>query len=114
MVQLVYAIAVVHPRSATPDSYGMMDMAHHIGEFAMHRTTIMLPDKLKLQVQARAREHGISLSEFIRSALEQTLEKSNAGVSTDPLFGDSEVFDGASPQDLASHHDNYLYGDDGS
>jgi plasmid stability protein len=79
----------------------------------MHRTTIMLPDDLKLQVRARARERGISLSEFTRTALEQALARNTPGSATDPLFADHEVFQGETPPDLAGHHDDYLYGDTG-
>ena len=80
----------------------------------MHRTTIMLPDKLKVQAQAQARERGISLSEFIRTALEHETTKSSRSSPADPLFADHAVFKGETPPDLASHHDDYLYGDPNS
>jgi predicted transcriptional regulator len=77
----------------------------------MHRTTIMLPDELKILVQALARERKISLSEFIRTTLEQAVQKTSLDSSTDPLFMDHAVYEGKTPSDLASHHDDYLYGD---
>jgi hypothetical protein len=30
----------------------------------------------------------------------------------DPLFLDNAIFDGTTPEDLASNHDRYLYGDE--
>jgi len=77
----------------------------------MTRTTIMLPEDLKLRAQETARDLGISLAELIRETLERRLE----GVpgDDDPLFKDVPVYEGPVPADLSEQHDRYLYGERG-
>ena len=78
----------------------------------MRRTTIMMPDELRIRAMTRARSMGISLGQFIRTALERALEESNnKGPQEDPLFDDSAVFEGNVPEDISKNHDSYLYGD---
>lgn len=79
----------------------------------MNRTTIMLPPDLKIRAADEASRRGISLGELIRRSLELNLarERTAAG-AVDPLFADTELFDGPTPDDLAENHDKYLYGDD--
>jgi hypothetical protein len=78
----------------------------------MDRTTIMLPPELKIKAANQARKMRISLGEYIREALRKSLEVENGRESDgDSLFLDDAVFDGATPEDLASDHDGYLYGD---
>ena len=78
----------------------------------MRRTSIMLPDDLKVRALKRAGTMGISLGRFIREALERALERPDGDESSDdPLFADDEVFLEETPVDLARNHDDYLYGD---
>ena len=79
----------------------------------MDRTTIMLPPDLKIRASNQAKKEKISLGQFIREALRQSLDSGNRKpTDDDPLFLDTAVFDGATPENLASSHDDYLYGDE--
>ncbi len=81
---------------------------------AMQRTTILLPADLKAKALRRAREQGISLDEFLRRALEAALAgPGETPIKADPLFSDVSVYEGPVPADLAVHHDDYLYGENG-
>ena len=77
----------------------------------MKRTTIMLPDDLKIRALKRAGIMGLSLGGFIREALEKTLQTPDVDqADDDPFFADDVVFQGKAPKDLALKHDDYLYG----
>ena len=79
----------------------------------MDRTTIMLPPDLKIMASNQAKKERISLGQFIREALKKSLDSENRkSTDDDPLFLDNAVFDGTTPEDLASNHDGYLYGDE--
>jgi len=79
----------------------------------MDRTTIMLPLELKNRASNQAKKMKVSLGQYIREALKKSLETENRrGVDDDSLFLDNAVFDGTTPEDLASNHDGYLYGDE--
>ena len=78
----------------------------------MKRTTIILPDDLKMRAHYRARGMGISLGELIRKALEASLGHSDdENLTEDSLFADDAVYDGKAPRDLCESHDKYLYGE---
>ena len=78
----------------------------------MKRTTIMLPDDLKIRALKRAELLGLSLGGFIRESLEKTLQSPSMDqADDDPFFADDVVFKGQTPKDLALKHDDYLYGD---
>lgn len=78
----------------------------------MKRTTVMIPEDLKIQAVKHANLAGISLGGFIRKALERALEPPNGDkLADDPFFTDRVVFNGETPSDLARNHDEYLYGD---
>ena len=80
----------------------------------MKRTTIMIPDELKMRAIKYANKMGMSLGGFIRESVERALEPTDGEPSsdtTDPLFADDAVFRGQTPADLAESHDDYLYGD---
>jgi hypothetical protein len=79
-------------------------------EKAMTRTTIMLPEELKVRAQEKAREVGISLGELLRESLELRLGVPGDRLE-DPLFSNVPVYDGPAPEDLSEEHDRYLYGD---
>jgi predicted transcriptional regulator len=79
----------------------------------MDRTTIMLPPELKTRAANQAKKMRISLGQYIREALKKSLEMENKReADDDPLFLDNAVFDGTTPEDLASNHNGYLYGDE--
>jgi predicted transcriptional regulator len=79
----------------------------------MDRTTIMLPPELKTRASNRAKKMKISLGQYIRDTLKKSLDMENRReADDDPLFIDEAVFDGTTPEDLASDHDRYLYGDE--
>lgn len=78
----------------------------------MDRTTIMLPPELKTRAANHAKKMGISLGRYIREALRTSLEvKNRREADEDSLFLDNAVFEGKTPEDLASDHNGYLYGD---
>lgn len=77
----------------------------------MHRTTVMLPEPLKLRAQAAAEKRGVSLGELIRRSLVSELEDPLRGLDDDLLFSDSSTFSGDTPPDLSQDHDRYLYDD---
>lgn len=76
----------------------------------MHRTTILLPETLKRRASKLARREGVSLSELIRSALEEKLA-ARTSWANDSLWKALEPMDfpADSPTDLAANHDDYLY-----
>ena len=77
----------------------------------MDRTTIMLPPDLKIRASNQAKKERISLGQFIREALKKSLDSENRKpTDDDSLFLDSAVFSDITPKDLASDHDEYLYG----
>lgn len=79
----------------------------------MTRTTVMLPETLKLEAKERAKELGLSMGELIRKALRDTLDdRTSSSWKDDPLFRDVPIFEGSTPPDLSSDPDRYLYGDD--
>ena len=77
----------------------------------MKRTTIMMPEDLKIRAAKRADTLGVSLGEFIRDSLERILKSDNVIIFDDPYLGDDAVYDGDTPIDLSQNHDKYLYGD---
>jgi len=73
----------------------------------------MLPPDLKLKVANHCRKEGISLGQYIRESLLKALDSDDVKLAgNDPLFLDNAVFEGSIPEDLASNHDQYLYGED--
>jgi hypothetical protein len=78
----------------------------------MGRTTIMLPPELKTRAYNQAKKMRISLGQYIKVALQKSLDMENrTEVNDDSFFLDNAVFNGTTPEDLASDHDGYLYGD---
>jgi hypothetical protein len=81
----------------------------------VHRTTIVLPSRLKEKATARAREQNISFGEFVRRAVEKQLavrassKAKNRG--RDPYLDNLVVFDDDGPADLSVRIDEFLYGD---
>lgn len=77
----------------------------------MKRTTVMIPEDLKIRASRRANAVGISLGEFIRESLEKALKSIPAGSIDDPFLNDNAVYGGDTPVDLALDHDKHLYED---
>ena len=75
----------------------------------MIRTTIALPDELRLRAIERARQDGIPFAELVRQAIEARLSAERVPVEEDPIFGDVLVYDGPVPRDTSVDHDAYLY-----
>ncbi len=76
----------------------------------MIRTTILLPLDLKKKTEGIAKEKGISMGEYIRFLLDQSLAVQSNTINKDPFFSDKAVFTAKAPKDLAKNHDAYLYG----
>lgn len=70
--------------------------------------TISLPVELIEKISREASARGVSIEEFVRLSVEQSLAES---ISRDPLFADDAVYDGEAPADLSANHDEYLYGE---
>lgn len=78
----------------------------------MKRTTIMLPEELKIRAAQYCAQQGISLGRLLREALERELETANSTPEgQDSLFADQEVYSGEVPVDISLNHDAYLYQD---
>ena len=77
----------------------------------MKRTTIMIPEDLKIRAARRAKAVGISLGGFIRESLERALNSDSKVALDDSYLSDNSVYEGDIPADLAQNHDKYLYGD---
>ena len=77
----------------------------------MKRTTVMIPEDLKIRAAIRANSVSISLGGFIRESLERALNSKTADLLDDPFLSDNAIYAGNTPVDLAQNHDKYLYGD---
>ncbi|MBW2194361.1 MAG: hypothetical protein JRF37_01985 [Deltaproteobacteria bacterium] len=77
----------------------------------MRRTTVMIPDDLKIRAAKRANMSGLSLGGFIRESLEKALKSNAAGTLDDPFLNDNAVYEDDTAVDLAQNHDIYLYGE---
>jgi hypothetical protein len=76
----------------------------------VHRTTVVLPVRLKRAVAELARQRGISMGALLRRVLEREVAAEGTGGSGhDPLLDDSAVFRGPSPKNTARDHDLFLY-----
>ena len=71
-------------------------------------TQILLPPELKSRIEREANARGVSVPEFVRESLEHAVAQQPA---EDPLFADTAVYRDDGPDDVASNHDRYLYGD---
>ncbi len=77
----------------------------------MERTTIMLPQDLKVRASQYASKKGISLGQLVHESLEKSIDLNpDNNKENDSLFKDVAVFEGESPYDLSKSHDDHLYG----
>ncbi len=77
----------------------------------MHRTTILLPEKLKKCVNSRARTLGLSLGEFVRKSLESSLKKDFIDLKNDLFVQDNNFYSEDIEINVSAKHDDYIYGD---
>ena len=77
----------------------------------MHRTTILLPERLKAKANVKANTLGISLGEFIRLSIERNLKAQFREIKNDPFIQDNYVFTECNTTDCSVNHDDYIYGD---
>jgi hypothetical protein len=77
----------------------------------MHRTTIMLPERMEERAKRRARQLGVSLGEFIRDCISFRLKGYTGSEDEDSLFSDLAVYDGPGTEDSSEHHDDVVYGE---
>lgn len=77
----------------------------------MHRTTVLLPEKLKTKANVKANTLGISLGEFIRLSIESSLKSQFSEKKNDPFIQDTNIFTKCSSTDCSINHDDYIYGD---
>jgi len=77
----------------------------------MKRTTVMMPEDLKIRAAKRANAVGLSLGGFIRESLERALGSDGNVLLDDTYMSDNSVYEGDMPADLAQNHDQYLYGE---
>ncbi len=66
----------------------------------MKRTTVMIPEDLKIRAARRANAVGISLGGFIRESLERALKSDGNLAVDDPYMSDNSVYEGDIPADL--------------
>jgi predicted DNA-binding protein len=71
-------------------------------------TQVSLSPELKAKIEHEANARGMSVSEFVRESLERAVAQDP---TEDPLFADTAVYRDDGPNDFASNHDEYLYGD---
>jgi hypothetical protein len=77
----------------------------------MERTTVMLPNSLKVQAGRLARQRHISVGTLVRESLEDKINAFESKSDRDPFFADEHVYMGLSPAQLSLKHDDYLYGE---
>jgi hypothetical protein len=75
----------------------------------MVNISVPFPEDLRDQAEAAARERGLTLDEFVRRCVSNTVDR---GRASDPLFADKRIFTGEAPSDLSVNHDRYLYESD--
>jgi hypothetical protein len=68
---------------------------------------ISLSPDLIAKIEREANARGVSLQDFVRESLEEAVAQRRGD---DPLFADNAVYRDEGPADLASNHDDYLYG----
>jgi len=75
----------------------------------MRRTTVMIPEDLKIRAARRANSAGLSLGGFIRESIERALKSDAAGTLDDPFLTDNAIYEGDTEVNLAQNHNIYLY-----
>lgn len=78
----------------------------------MHRTTILLPNPLRLKLAKEAEREHVSLGELIRRALEKYIVSKRSITAHDSFLSSQTVFDDEGPSNVADRHDEHLYKQD--
>ena len=71
--------------------------------YGMHKTTVYLPEELKVALERAAREHDRSEADLIREGVQMVTERLSYPKPRLPLFS-------GGPPDLAERADDYLEG----
>ena len=71
----------------------------------------MLPAELHEKAAKYAARRHVSMGHVIRKALREAIDMRGEEPDRDSLWADDTVFRGATPRDLARHHDRYLEAD---
>lgn len=74
----------------------------------MHRTTLMLPESVRADIEREARKAGVSFGEMVRRVLEKYLLAIRGKAIHDPFFSSQTVFQDDGPTDVATDHDRAL------
>lgn len=74
----------------------------------MHRTSLFLPNNLKIKLEKEAQKEKISFAELVRRALEKYLLAKQGATAQDAFLSSQTVFEDDGPFDTALHHDKYL------
>lgn len=74
----------------------------------MYRTTIMLPEVLKVKLAKEAEREKVSFGELVRRALEKYLLSKRGVVAHDSFLSSKTIFQDEGPTDVADRHDDYL------
>lgn len=78
----------------------------------MQRTSLMLPTELKTRAASRARRAGISFGRFVRTSIEEKLNRTSDDVvasGRDPFFAFDAIVVTDGPNDMARNHDAHLH-----
>ena len=74
----------------------------------MVNINVSFPDDIRDLAELAAKQQGLSLDEFVRQCVVQTIGIPSVA---DPFYSDKAVFRDDGPTDMALNHDEYLYGD---
>lgn len=77
----------------------------------MHRTTILIPHSLKLEVEKEAERERVTFGEVVRRSLNKYVMGRKGALSRDSLLSSQTRFMDNGSTDMAKRHDAYLYGD---
>lgn len=81
----------------------------------MHRTTIMIPERLKLRLEREAEHEHISLGSLVREALEKHLLLRRKAADQDPFLSSRTFLEDkerGGSRDVSLRHDTYLASQD--
>lgn len=76
----------------------------------MQRTTIILPQQLRLKLRQEAQNKKQSFGMLVRTILERYVAARHSPFEKDSFFSSHTVFHDDAASDVALRHDEYLYG----
>lgn len=77
----------------------------------MHRTTVLISQPLRMQVDRYAQKHRLSLGQVIRLSLERTVAEEKS-MEQDPFFTDQHFARVNHVVNWSENHDDALYADE--